>query len=137
MVERFTETYVYALLRVNDRLNPLPEHWIHGYDEGLSYCRTCAQKKIDELRAVDSDSDYLLDGGWPTESDGLAFCESCYCPLHVLFTDYAVDSELQYFSEYGFSRDNIEDWYSLQCIVDAAGITPDVVGLVAPAEKEK
>lgn len=135
MVERFTQTYISALLRVNAILRPGPEYWIRGYDEGFSYCRPCAETKIDELRRFDPTTDYCLDGGWPTESDGLAFCESCHCPLDVLFTEYAVDSELQYFSRYGFRRDSVEDWYSLRCIVDAVGITPDVVGLVAPAEK--
>ena len=58
------------------RYNVVPEHWIYGWDEGLSFCRECAEKKVAELLAVEPDEDYMLDGGWGSEGDSQAFCET-------------------------------------------------------------
>lgn len=130
MVEQHTKTYVYALLRVNDILIPLPEHWIAGDDESLSYCRNCAEQKLAELEAADPDADVMLDGGWPTPSDSLVFCETCDRQLDGQFTDYAAECELGHFAEYGFDRESPYDWYSMGRIVGAIDVTPEVVGIL-------
>lgn len=91
----------------------VPEHWIHGWDEGLSFCFECAEKKVAELLAAEPDDDYLVDGGWGSEGDSEAFCETCTRALDNSFTDYAAETVLDYFEESGFSIDSPPDCHAL------------------------
>lgn len=70
-----------------DRYDVVPEHWIHEWDEGFSFCLECAEKKVAELLAAEPDEDYLVDGGWGSEGDSEAFCETCTRALDNAFTD--------------------------------------------------
>jgi hypothetical protein len=105
-----------------DKYNVVPEHWIHGWDEGLSFCFECAEKKVAELLAAEPDGDYLVDGGWGSEGDSEAFCETCERALDNSFTDYAAATVLDYFEESGFDinspgdcRSLLECTYALGC----------------------
>lgn len=98
----------------------LPEHWIHGWDEGFSFCEPCAQQKIAELLKEKPEEEYLLDGGWIIEGDSMASCDTCGAALDNSFTDYAVRQELDHFLEYGFELKAPADCYSMQNILFAS-----------------
>jgi hypothetical protein len=94
----------------------VPEHWIHGWDEGLSFCFECAEKKVAELLAEEPDGDYLVDGGRGSEGDSQAFCETCGRALDNSFTEYAVEQEMDHFEEYGFDINSPDDCHAvLEC----------------------
>lgn len=95
------------------KYDTVPEHWIHGWDEGLSFCFECAEKKVTELLAAEPDEDYLVDGGWGSEGDSQAFCHTCTRALDNSFTDYAAEQELDYFEENGFDVNSPDDCHSL------------------------
>lgn len=98
-----------------------PEHWIHGWDESFSFCFECAEKKVAELLATEPEGDYLVDGGWGTEGDSQAFCESCQCALDNSFTTYACEQELDHFEGHGFDPSSPDDCHSLIEILHAEG----------------
>jgi hypothetical protein len=61
-------SYVERVLRpVAAKFETKPEHWVHGWDEGLSFCFECAEKKVAELLVEEPDGDYCTDGGWGSE----------------------------------------------------------------------
>ncbi|HEX7330378.1 MAG TPA: hypothetical protein VF290_02695 [Pyrinomonadaceae bacterium] len=91
------------------KFDVVPEHWIHGWDEGLSFCFECAEKKVAELLAAEPDGDYLVDGGWGSEGDSEAFCETCSRALDNSFTDYAAATALDYFEENGVDTNEPSD----------------------------
>ena len=99
----------------------VPEHWIHDWDESLSFCRECAEKKIAELLEAEPDAEYMLDGGWRTKGDSQAFCETCGKALDNAFTDYAVESEIQHFETYGFDTNSPDDCYAVLNVIYALG----------------
>ena len=96
-----------------EKFDVVPEHWIHGWDEGLSFCFECAEKKVAELLASEPDEDYLVAGGYSSEGDSQAFCETCGRALDNSFTDYAAEMELDHYEEYGFDRNDPADCHSL------------------------
>lgn len=103
------------------KFETVPEHWIHDWDEGLSFCRECSEKKIAELLAAEPDAEYMLDGGWVTEGDSQAFCETCGRPLENSFTNYAAETEIDHFEECGFSLDSPDDCYAVLNVIYALG----------------
>ena len=117
-----------VISRLQDLIGPcaskykvVPEHWIHGWDEGLSFCFQCAEKKVAELLKEEPDEDYLVDGGWGSEGDSEAFCETCERALDNSFTDYAAASALDYFEESGVDLSDPSDCYVLLECIDALG----------------
>jgi hypothetical protein len=124
-----------------------PMHWIHGSDQGLSFCLNCAEKKVKELRAKatpEQRDEIFVDGGWSTEEDSQQFCDTCHCALECSFTDYAVEEELDHFSKAGVHGPL--DAYSMQNIL-GAGVPDELSGKLAkvgyrflwdsiPAERE-
>lgn len=103
----------------------VPEHWIHGWDEGFSFCFECAEKKVAELLTAEPAEDYLVDGGWGTEGDSQAFCETCHRALDNSFTECAAEHELDYFEESGFDINSPGDCHSLQEIIYTMGCGDD------------
>jgi hypothetical protein len=95
------------------RYDVVPEHWIHGWDEGLSFCFECAEKKVAELLVAEPGEDYQVDGGWGSEGDSEAFCETCERPLDNAFTDYAAATVLDYFERDGFDINSPSDCHAL------------------------
>lgn len=99
-----------------EKYNVLPEHWIHGWDEGFSFCFECAEKKVAELLAAEPDAEYMVDGGWRTEGDSQAFCETCQRPLDNSYTEYAVEQELDHFESDEFDLESPDDCHAiLEC----------------------
>lgn len=97
-----------------------PEHWINGHDQGLSFCRSCAEKTIRKLKRVKPKSDYFLDGGWATEGDSQAFCEKCKQVLDNSFTTYACEQELDHFAGHEWTLSPL-DCLSLENIMGSYG----------------
>ncbi len=58
-----------------------------------------------------------IDGGWAGESDGFRFCENCGKSLHVNLTDYAVESELSHWKEYGPPTGG-DDWWAFSEVLE-------------------
>lgn len=100
------------------------EHWIHGWDEGLSFCRKCAEKKLAELELAEPGKDYCLDGGWVVDGDGGEFCETCGVRLEKSLTEYGCESEVDHFTDHGFSLDSEDDCYSLYQVIQSGGWGP-------------
>jgi hypothetical protein len=96
-----------------EKYDVVPEHWIHGWDEGLSFCFECAEKKVAELLAAEPGEGYMVDGGWGSEGDSEAFCETCTRALDNSFTDYAAATVLDYFDEDGFDIESPSDCHAL------------------------
>jgi hypothetical protein len=87
-------------------------HWIHGYDESLSYCRECAEKEVAKLLKEEPDEDYFVDGGWGSEVESYPTCEECYCVLDGSFLDSLCSEEL-YYLEQDFDINNPENCHIL------------------------
>ena len=105
------------------RFKTVPEYWIRGADQGLSYCRACAEKEIKALRKKNPKEDYLLDGGWgDSESDSQRFCERCRVALECLYTRYACEEELEHFAKNGFDSSAPDDCYSLERMLMSWGL---------------
>ncbi|MEA1885069.1 MAG: hypothetical protein U9N62_11205 [Thermotogota bacterium] len=104
----------------------LPEHWAHGGDEGLSYCLKCCKKEVAQLRKEDPENkdDYYVDGGWGTEGDSIAFCETCEALLDNSLTDYGSEEEVRHFLEHGFDVNNEYDCYSMTRVICGHGWRP-------------
>ena len=101
-----------------------PEHWLHGHDEGLSYCPACALAEIARLQSDHPDREYDLDGGWGIEGDGLEYCEICEHPLNNHLTRYGAECELEAFEEEGFDLTSQYQCYALSRILDSHGFGP-------------
>lgn len=101
------------------------EHWIHGfdddYDESESYCYDCAEKRIAELVKESPGNEYRIGGGYRSEGDSQAFCETCEAPLDNSFTTHAAHQELDHFEEHGLDLGNPCDCYSLLQVIAAEG----------------
>lgn len=106
---------------VAERYEVKPEHWIHDWDESLSFCFECAEKKVAELLASEPGEDYLIDGGWRTEGDSQAFCETCQCPLDNSYTGYACEQELDHFEEHGFDPASPDDCHAVLEVLMSEG----------------
>ena len=98
-----------------------PEHWIHSWDEGESYCYDCALKKVDELLAAEPDAEYCVDGGWDTEGDSTPFCENCFQLLSNTLTDYGCEEELCHFLDYCFDPNSQDDCRSMHMVIMSCG----------------
>ena len=101
-----------------------PEHWVHGGDEGLSYCYDCCEKQVEALLKEKPDDDICIDGGWGTDGDSLEFCEDCGHRLYNTPTQYCCESELDHFEEHGFDPASEDDCYSMDAVVCGGGWGP-------------
>lgn len=96
------------------------EYWIHGADEGESYCYDCCKKEAARLLAEKPElkNEICVDGGWETEGDSTSFCEKCGAMLSNSFTDYGAEQELDHFLEHGVNLKSAVDCY---CVQNALG----------------
>jgi hypothetical protein len=100
-----------------------------GYYEtnnGSEWCLDCGYYMMRHLRRKDRSrsKDYLLDGGWRTESDTHSFCAHCNCWLRISLTDYGVDEELRHYRENGVLLNPVSDEaYSLDILLSAVSGT--------------
>lgn len=88
-----------ALAALSRRARPRPQHWLHGegQDEGISWCLSCAKKKV---RKLEKEGKAVSIEGGPNDiqdEDGPRFCEGCGHIVEYHLTDYGVET---YFPEY-------------------------------------
>ena len=99
-----------------------PEHWIYGGDGGLSYCLECCGKEVKRLSKEHPENEYSVDGGWGhAAGDSQAFCEDCGKLLDNDFTQYACETEVEHFLEYGFDYECGDDCLSMSKVISSAG----------------
>ena len=103
------------------RVDEWPEHWINGADEGISYCYECAGKEVERLTKENPGDEYFIDGGWGTEGDSQAYCETCGHILDNSFTQCACRGEVDHFLEYGFDINSDVDRLSMSKVIMSAG----------------
>jgi hypothetical protein len=103
------------------RVEALDEHWVHGADEGLSYCYECCKKEVAALMEKEPDGEYLVDGGWGSEGDSTPFCETCGAMLHNTLTMYGCATELAHFTDDGFNPESDMDCYFMERVISSAG----------------
>jgi hypothetical protein len=103
------------------RMPAADEHWIHGYDESLSYCYKCANKELATLLEKEPNADYSVDGGWRMESDSTPFCESCAKLLDACLTSYGCEAELDHFTTYGFDPKSDDDCRAMSEVINSMG----------------
>lgn len=84
----------------------LSSHWVHGAceidgldcDEATDFCHDCCEAKVAEIVAAHpkeaEDVGICVDGGWGSESDSAAFCETCGAKLDDSLTEYGADEEI-------------------------------------------
>jgi hypothetical protein len=144
-IDDITEDMISELVGVNASIFEQqcePEHWVHGWEEGFSYCPECVEKKIEELLKEKPDEEYECDGGWGIEGDGMPSCETCGKTLLNSFTTYACESQLDHFEEYGFDLDEPSDCYSMERILGSVGfldgdLTPRIKSVILKAIEMK
>lgn len=95
-----------------------PHYWLRN-DAGRSFCRKCGEKKVRQINKDCREKNENLDGGWDTEEDGPAFCETCGVMLDCTYTDHAVRDEIDHFSEYGITSP--ADAHSLETALHVHG----------------
>lgn len=100
-------------------------YWIDGLDEGLNYCRSCAE---DELRRLIAEGraeagSCSVGGGFDSSSDRPSYCEGCSKKLNYSPTEYCVFQELEHFNTYRVSlaalaRGRHDDAYQMASMLD-------------------
>ena len=96
-------------------------YWVHGDDEGISYCYDCACKRVEEIKSKEPEGDVCVDGGWGTEEDGTESCDTCGKFLDCSFTDYGSEEEVGYFVENGFDHKDAYDCQILETAISSRG----------------
>lgn len=103
------------------KFDPEPECWIHGWNEGESFCTACAEKKVEELLKEEPGEEYHVDGGWGSELDSTPFCQTCDCLLDASLTDYGAESEIEHFLGYGFDVESDDDRRAMHEVLQTMG----------------
>lgn len=111
---------------IAEKYEVVPEHWIHGYDEGFSYCLECAEAKIVELLKEEPKADYHLGGGSVMEGDTLARCDKCYRVLRNSLTHFGCEDELDHWERVKIKTLTPDLCYSFEAIIDCDGWDGDL-----------
>lgn len=84
-----------------------PCHWIKtpNGDQGNEWCPHCGYFKVRNMRRRDRrrGADYILDGGWRTDSDIMPMCHACGAYLDASLTSYGASEQLEYYREAGLN----------------------------------
>ena len=115
-----------------DRVPSEPEYWIHGADEGLSYCLECCKKEVKRLSKENPKEEYSVDGGWDTEGDYTPFCEGCGMLLENTLTDCGCRDEVEHFLLYGFdikSDTTVEQCQKLSALACGGHLQGNATGM--------
>jgi hypothetical protein len=104
----------------------LPEYWISGedYNEGESYCYSCAEKKIKELKKKKRRGEWIISGGYRIDSDSTPFCETCGCLLDACLTDEGAEEEIDHFTTYGFDQMSADDCRAMWEVINVLSWEP-------------
>lgn len=127
--------------RAQDAIAALPCHWFDGdfHDAGEDFCRSCAEKLVDEKYAADTarfeelygecdgaEARYqaAIHGGYDIDHDSPPYCETCEVSLSGYLTDSGADQEIEAYTD---GREGLGpgDWNRLDAaIVDLADDDP-------------
>jgi len=114
-----------------------PEYWIHGSDEGASYCLECCEKKVERLLKENPDGDYCVDGGYGIDGDYTPFCETCHKLLENSLTDSGCGDEVEHFLLHGFNPKSDDDCRAMSEVINGRGWEPWLERTYRnPSEKE-
>lgn len=100
-----------------NRVPSEPEYWIHGADEGLSYCLECCEKEVKRLSKENPKEEYSVDGGWGTEGDSTPFCEVCGKLLENALLDSGCRDEVEHFLLHGFDVKSDDDCRAMSEVI--------------------
>ena len=117
---RLEEIFLAGAMQVTEK----NEYWIHGHDEGLSFCFPCAKEKVAELRKSDPDGEYDIDGGWGTENDYTPHCETCCQRLSNTLTQSGCENEVNHFLLWGFNPNNPYDCDDMHKVIESGSWEP-------------
>lgn len=112
--------------------DPPYQCWLGGddTDQGMSYCRDCAQKEVDARRAE------FVDGGWPQDSDGPVFCEACRTLLQHDLTEYGIAQQLEgMLQSHLRSPVTVDGAYEIAQVLTNHREHPEVLALIPKVER--
>ena len=119
------------------RVEAWPNHWITGADID-DYCYECAVKRLDELKQSDPTGEYILDGGWSSESDSTPFCGTCDKLLDGSLTQCGCESEIEHFMEYPVDPKSDDDLRAMSEVISSSGwMFPEGQRFESDSEKER
>ncbi len=116
------KTAIKAIANLAARAHVRPHHWIHGADEGISYCDRCIDKAVRKAKRESSDPDEICaDGGWSQEEGGVSLCETCGSLVEYSLLN--AGQEIQHFDDYWPKKMTPREAYELDRIFDS--LLPD------------
>ena len=95
------------------------EYWVHGYDQGFSYCLKCAEKKCTELKKENPCENIYVDGAGQMEHSCIPYCIGCNCLLDGSLLIYGCRDKVNHFLENGFDKDDENDCYSMLQVLNS------------------
>ena len=67
-------------------------------EQSTDWCLECARAEVARLNAAHPEREYLVDGGWGSETDVPPYCWKCDKPLDDQLPEYAIESEIEHYS---------------------------------------
>lgn len=72
-------------------------------EQSESWCTPCAKAEVERLNLANPEHEYLVDGGWGSETDCPRYCCKCGKTLSDYLTSYAIREEVDHYSRYSVS----------------------------------
>jgi hypothetical protein len=69
-------------------------------EQSADWCLECARAEVGRLNTEHPEHDYLVDGGWGSETDSPPYCCQCDKPLNDHLSEYAIEAEIEHYSDY-------------------------------------
>lgn len=69
-------------------------------EQSESWCTRCAKVEVDRLNNLHPDAEYLVDGGWGSDTDNPRYCCKCEKTLSDHLTRYAIGEEVDHYSRH-------------------------------------
>lgn len=99
-----------------------PEHWFNEGEPSFSYCYDCALVEKDRLNDANFSHDEIrIDGGWGSEGDGPAFCETCGRRMENSLTTEGCKMELDHYHREGFDVSSDQARYDMFEVISSMG----------------
>lgn len=162
IVARVDKFRAFIAERAKGAEETMPCHWFGAdfHDAGENFCRTCAEKLVDEKHAADpvrfaklygecenAEERYraAIDGGFDGDHDSPPRCTTCDAKLSGYLTDYGADEEIDALTgDIAPAFDDREGWSALDAaIVNLSATDPrwrkiaKVVETARVAERDK
>ena len=69
-------------------------------EQSESWCTACATAEVERLNSTHPEHEYLVDGGWGSETDTPRYCCKCGKTLSDHLTSYGIKYEVDHYSRY-------------------------------------